>query len=678
MAMVTINGISLDPVAQGPALANAGLMSADSAGSNYILIQTTQPLTKDQKDQLAQLGARILEYVPESTYIAYYEPANLDAIRNLPFVSWANTYMQGFKIDPALRPTPANAPVSSLLSAGEPDMAPGGAPRTVDVVLHRNASVDTVRQQLAAAAGVDPAAIQSSGGKVRLTVTPDRLPAIAGIDAVRHVEDFPGYQLANDVATRLLRVTVVRQPPGPGLEGQGEVIAVCDTGLDGGTTNPVHSAFGTRVRQLYALGRPGDASDPNGHGTHVAGSVLGDDNPAGLGGPIRGSAPGAELVLQSVLDASGGLGGIPSDLNNLFATPYTANNARVHTNSWGTRFSGGRYLSNSFETDEFVANHRDCVICFAAGNDGSDSTATGTISPGSVSPPGTAKNCITVGATESTRPGLALTYGALSPVRFPANPIAGDAVADQSEGMAAFSGRGPTRDGRFKPDVVAPGCTILSTLSSLAQARVLFGVSPVQHYMFDAGTSMSTPLVAGCCAIIREFLRTQGHAAPSAALVKAMLINGARAIHGQYSPPEVGPIPNNDEGFGLVDLAAVVGPRAANESVQFFDEGTQLDTGEQETHAIQVPATTSRLKATLVWTDPPGEGLQNDLDLIVRPANVPERHGNMPAGTAGFDRVNNVEQVEWIGIPPGQVEVIVQAFRVVITPQAYALVVRLA
>jgi serine protease AprX len=84
------------------------------------------------------------------------------------------------------------------------------------------------------------------------------------------------------------------------------------------------------------------------------------------------------------------------------------------------------------------------------------------------------------------------------------------------------------------------------------------------------------------------------------------------------------------------------------------------------------------LKATLVWIDPPGDTLQNDLDLIVKASDGRERHGNMPANSKKFDRANNVEQVMWKGIPAGTVEVTVRAHRIARFPQSFALVIRIA
>jgi hypothetical protein len=115
-----------------------------------------------------------------------------------------------------------------------------------------------------------------------------------------------------------------------------------------------------------------------------------------------------------------------------------------------------------------------------------------------------------------------------------------------------------------------------------------------------------------------------------------------------------------------------------------FVMGGPLEHGESSTVTVDVSAgepgalangSTPSLKVTLVWTDPAGDTLQNDLDLVVRTQGG-ERHGNMGT-SSGFDRVNNVEQVVWNNIPAGTAEIIVSAFRVTNFPQPYALVWRL-
>ena len=112
-------------------------------------------------------------------------------------------------------------------------------------------------------------------------------------------------------------------------------MAVADTGFDKGSITNVHPAFTGRVVKLYRSVARGKTDDPDGHGTHVCGSVLGDGNSPSMGGVIQGTAPKARLVMQSLLDTGGGLGGIPDDLHDLFEPPYYNDKARVHTNSWG-------------------------------------------------------------------------------------------------------------------------------------------------------------------------------------------------------------------------------------------------------------------------------------------------------------------------------------------------------
>jgi serine protease AprX len=675
MKVITINGIAVDPGAPRSELAALSLTNADAKASNYLVVQTKQPLDKARRAALAKAGAEILEAVPGDAYVCHFPNTDLTKVRALPFVEWADLYPKAVKLAPSLHgidPQPGGIAVSAAMLEAKGELDSGR--KTVRVVLHRNADPNKARTRIAEAAHVPPDDVKIVRGGAQLVVKMRRLGDLAALDEVRHIEEVFPRKLHNSVARQVLRVPVGN--PAPGNEGAGELVGVADTGFDKGTRTDVHPAFKGRVKKLYALGRPGRKDDPDGHGTHVAGSVLGD-GVSGSEGPIRGTAPKAKLVLQSVLDAGGGLGGLPDALGDLFIKPYKTDKIRIHTNSWGSTGNFGVYDQQAHDLDQFVHEHRDMLICFSAGNEGTDRNENGQIDPGSVTPPGTAKNCLTVGACENDRKNMNVTYGQGWPSDFPANPIKDDKVSDNPEGIVAFSSRGPTQDGRIKPDVVAPGTFILSTRSRATQSQG-WGLSSDPLYMFEGGTSMATPLVAGCMANIRAFLRAAVNVVnPSAALLKAAVINGARDLAGQYAPSEAGPIPNSSEGFGRVDLQAVVGPYAAGETVTFFDESQALDTGAFADTEVTVPAGAKVLKATLVWTDPPGEGLQSDLDLIVT-AGGQVRHGNMPAGSTDFDRINNVEQVTWQGIPAGTATVRVHAHRVTLDAQSYALVIRIA
>ena len=209
----------------------------------------------------------------------------------------------------------------------------------------------------------------------------------------------------------------------------------------------------------------GDWNDANGHGTHTAASIvgtgaawLGDGSPSA--GQYRGTAPGARLVHQSIMDAYGGLGGLPIDLSILFQQAYDEG-ARIHSDSWGASVAG-RYTADSATADAFMWDHKDMLLVFAAGNSGEDADRDGVVDRDSLSAPGTAKNALTVGASENLRSDITVTWGSSL---FRASPIRDDRLADNPSGLAAFSSHGPTDDERIKPDVVAPGTFIISARS---------------------------------------------------------------------------------------------------------------------------------------------------------------------------------------------------------------------
>ncbi|KAF2843017.1 peptidase S8 and S53 [Patellaria atrata CBS 101060] len=681
---ITINGNSLNPSA--PGIRAFGLESDDAASSNYILIQTDGPLRKAQKEDLKAKDVAIHEYVSENTYLCGYKPEDLAPIRELPFVKYANVYQQTFVVQPDLR-TQQLSPTESLLNQATTHSR---TLQTVDVIFHHDIDPDSceIRSELATAARADPDDITLTSKKAQLSVQEQYLDDIAAIDGVCFIKAVHAKKLRNNIARGILNADVIiNDTP---YKGEGQVVCVGDTGFDTGDTENPHPAFTGRVKKLYALGRPNKSDDPDGHGTHVCGSVLGDgiSKTMGVSPEFKIEAPAskATLVVQSLLDRNNGLGGIPNDLEDLFRTPYEKDGARIHTNSWG---SGGNsqlpYDGSSIDIDKFVYEHPDMVILFAAGNDGKDADNNGIIDRAQIGSEAASKNCITVGATENDRPDIATTYGQFG---YSAQPLFSDKISTSSEGMAAFSSRGPTKEKRIKPDVVAPGTGILSTRSRrTGEASPIYGVSKDKEWMFLAGTSMATPLVAGCCAVIRETLVKNGTEKPSAALIKALLINGADDVEGQYVPSEAGPSPNINSGFGLVNVAgSVILPGDANGG--FGDSEKPLDDEEEFEFTIDVPSsdsttqingtstspkatpTNKTLKVTLVWSDPPAAALQSDLDLTVI-AGGKERHGNMGTKKT-FDRINNVERVFWVNVPAGEVKVKVSAYRITTTPQHFA------
>lgn len=270
--------------------------------------------------------------------------------------------------------------------------------------------------------------------------------------------------------------------------GEGITWAVLDTGI---RSDHPHFATHRTISAIWDCTQPGpprpvpDDCDPDGHGTHVAGIIAGA---SGEEFELEGMAPLARLVIYKVLDnrGCGEDAWIIKALDHIAAQNENSSGILIH----GVNLSlGGPYDSTVYGCGftplcaELRRLWRNGVlVCVAGGNEGqvAVSTPDGVMdlnSPMSIGDPANLDDCIAVGSVNADQPHL---YG-----------------------VSSFSSRGPTSDGRLKPDVVAPGERIISC-NSVYDVR-----TPKKLYRVESGTSMATPHVSGLLAaflsVRREF-----------------------------------------------------------------------------------------------------------------------------------------------------------------------------
>ena len=347
---------------------------------------------------------------------------------------------------------------------------------------------------------------------------------------------------------------------------------------------------------------------------------------------------------------------------------YYQRGARISTNSWGADVAGSyntdaqSYDALTRDARASLAGNQELLFIFANGNAGPGL--------GTVGSPATAKNVLSVGASETSNPDAANGDGCGS----------GTGDGDDLQDMATFSSRGPSDDGRIKPEIVAPGtfiqgnasqptfngsgvCGAASNNFSAPGNDALF--PPGSIYTWSSGTSHSTPGIAGYTSLITEFLdRVYNVASPSPALVKAYVVHSGRQITGSGANED---LPGNNQGFGLADMGAgfdVSAPRLLVDQTTIFGSS-----GESLALTGQIVDPSKEIRIALVWTDAPGSAFAdayvNDLDLVVDIGGTTYRGNNFtlgvsqPGGTADFR--NNSEAVFLAPGPSGLANITINA-----------------
>lgn len=718
---VKINGIKLHPGENKTLVPEIAiperLMTLDPIRpDNYYLIQFIGPVKDEWKAELKAIGAEILGFYQTNAVLAKIATGSIFQVINHNKVQGISPYFPAFKISNDIKPIGENkALVSILLHQSETYRSIGSALPGETIRLANNESNEFVQK-------IDISEIE------QISI----LTEIAFIQ--NYVEPQPTMDFSREILGAQRRTLNSSTPLDPkarglwdeGLKGEGEIVAIQDTGLDTGNVATINADFEAPTRLVQHFGYlsptgpdPGstkpwfDGGSPP-HGTFCLSQIVG--NGSNSGGQYAGIAPKAKYVVQR------GLGWLNPGLPDAYK-----NGARVHSNSWGS-YTGGVYDTTVQYLDDFVFKQPDQVVTVSSGNGFSN-----------IGTPSIAKNCIGVGAAGNNKPwrtinsvvGMVLNTGTTQPtappmtVNFAVNdwvcitgatpaetefrrlsgvtagtltftgaPLtfphpAGSRVFKNSVlQLGSFSSQGPTADGRIKPDVCGPGVDVTAVRAFTTGYEGGWN-----------GTSMSNPSVAGIATLTRQWLKQKkGNAEPSAALVKALLINGARPMQYKEFPTwSTTTYPDNAQGWGYVDGYTTMYPTAPT-TRKFWDFKRGISNGERVD--IPIVAGPGKFKVSLVYTDPAAvpnanPALINDLDLVVNsPGNVNFYRGNAyttgtsestpnpPIDTTSYprfvpDTLNNVEGVTLNNSPySGLYTVSIFGSNVPQGPQPFALVVQ--
>ncbi|OQB21322.1 MAG: Serine protease AprX [candidate division BRC1 bacterium ADurb.Bin183] len=501
-----------------------------------------------------------------------------------------------------------------------------------------------------------------------------------------------GARLLNDNASAIIQSGSAGGSRGiwqKGLHGENQTIAILDTGLDFDScyfaeddkTSPpisIGTAVGSpdysrRKTVIYDLLYPPDYGcgtgdfDNHGHGTAVAGNAAGSHftNPLGAGF-YNGMAPAAKLIVQDAGYATDNCADLPAlgcpviDLTPIL-DQAVMQGANFHNNSWGDRenyFPQNTYTAPTADMDEVIWRNPEFLIVCAAGNGGPRNNSVGSPSVG--------KNVLSVGAAQSPTNG------------------------GNADSIASFSSRGWAADGRIKPDLTDPGQTRTSRGDNNINSN------NCATYVIQ-GTSMASPVACGAAALVRQYY-TEGWYpdgmqnptdafTPSAALIKATLLNGAVDMTGVAGAP-----PNQTEGWGRVHLENSLFFAGDARKIIAVDERDFFTTNTQPAYFAEFEAggnaSGGQIKITLVWTDYPANpgasiALVNDLDLLVTDVSTTPvlLHGNhfdadgfsISGGSA--DTINNVEMVILPADATGIYQIEIIPSLIPEPPQGFALVI---
>lgn len=623
---------------------NVNVLNNDSP--NYYIVQFNKSLNRtEQKEMKDRYGLRLKDYLPNTAYVELLDGKIVTKLKDNILVRVVVLFQTAF-----IR-SQRSLQVDSGLDANERKRI------ELFAILFPNSNLELVMNSFESL-GIKVSDMRSScseNGDCRIAFTLLENNDFSKIYEVKEVCSIcyrENMELDNGTTSGIIQSGIPGITPiwAKGIHGENQIIGIIDEEMDimhcffmdlPGRAPPCSShrkVVGYRCNPMSRL-------ISNFHGTFVAGIAAGDDYNTLGSHPNKGIAYNAKITFtdRKIVDQR-------FESTRIFSRLRSAMNdgAFIHSNSWHEKIDPPKeqYSSISYDVDRFVWENEENLVI--ASSSDSDSR---------LGPPGSSKNCLCVSASK----------------QYPLHMDYGDGSS------------GPTQDGRRKPEIMAPGCSIYSS-----KPNTPCEVSP----SIECASSWATPAVAGAAALVRQyytegFYPTGGRISsdcfvPTGALLKATLLNGTIDMTG------IPGYPNDTEGWGLIKLDNVLVFAGSSRKLQIWDikHTDGLCTGEVHAYSSSISTSAIPLKITMVYNDPPpananvSHPVVNNLDLKVTSPSGLVYLGNVISGgvsqTGGSaDCLNNVEMViipaPSIGL--WSIEVLGTSVNVGSPGQGYALVV---
>jgi hypothetical protein len=577
------------------------------------LVHIIGPVRQEWLAELRRLGADPVCYLAYQTLVCRpWRDVSANALKELRFVDW-------------LGPLPAAAKLAPELTGASPVHESGDSPRFPPACGSSLLSPHSSLFALSVWPDCDPdafaAAIVSAGGQVlkvtgrsvQFRLDPARVAELAELEPVAWIQECSPARDFNSDVQWVMQIGWRPERPDEltghriwahGISGQNMIVGLFDTGI-----NTEHDMF---IDPLYPIAAPGlypqhrkfvaykllegaafgDAGDY--HGSLVAGTLCGNDSIAGNASKLDGVAPDCRLYFVDDGDAFG-FHVWNQDLTVLLDSVRLSNGisqpVRQVSGSYGTEESLSYYRLEESSVDAVCWQDKQFLVLWAAANRRGPAY--------NIGHPAAAKSVLTVGACGN---------GTIS------------------DSVWYISSRGPCRDERIKPDILAPGVEVATADGEYPHS-----------YVSASGTSISAPAASGALMLLRQYFAEGWYPSGvpdsarritqlSSALMRAMAVAATDSNVGtEY-------MPNNAAGWGRLDVSTIMHFPDDSNGLAFLDETTGVATGEEMTFEFELTGR-APLHAVLAWTDTAAApasaiAIVNDLDLDLVSPDGNHYHGN--------------------------------------------------